>query len=272
MIGADLVTRDLLQDFEWFADREEATTQSLARLAERIASGQAPKNPAEFEARNFARRYARFRARYSAGVALETIAPEVRWLLDRVGGRPIGLRVALEVGSLGLLFGVVDGEEDLQTIFPGTQSLYETQADYHSITDWVLGVESRPEGYGSPEQEKGPQSIWKVIDPARAGELSAAKSALETFVNEQWIPEHLNGLPLDPQHHTFHGEWCWVGALAAVRYGIDDSALVGTAHWPSDLVAAARAGTVFPRTSDRDYDAPMLRDWAASRSVGFEWS
>ena len=48
-----------------------------------------------------------------------------------------------------------------------------------------------------------------------------------------------------------------------MRYDIDDSAIVGFNHWPSDLVAAARAGTVFPRTSDRDYDAPMLRDWAA---------
>ena len=259
MTGAVLGMRDLLQDFDWFVGQEDDIISSMARSAKRVASGKLPKKPARFEALNYSFRYARFLARYSAGVELKTLAPEVRWLLDCVDRRSLGSKVTGHVASLGLLFGVVDGEEELQTIFPGRQSLYEDQAPYHSITDWVLGVESRPEPYA--ENEKGLVSLRNVIEIAESGDARKAFFALNEFVTGDWLFELRDGVPLDPQNHNYCGEWSWEGALTAVRYDIDDSALVGFAHWPSDLVAATRAGTVFPRTSDRDYDAPMLRDW-----------
>jgi len=123
-------------------------------------------------------------------------------------------------------------------------------------------MDSRPEPYF--EHEVGPSSIWKVIDAADSGDVDAARMALEKFVTSEWLPESLDGLPFDPNHWTFFGLWCWVGALAAVRYEIDDVNLLGSPHWPGDVVAAARAGTVFARTSDRDYEAPMLGAESAS--------
>ena len=263
MIGAVFGMRDLLRDFEWFAHREQEFAAALARGDERFAAGKfAPERKAIAEASQFGGRYQQTVLRYSAGVALEALAPEVRWWLDRVDGRPLGTLAAGRMAALGLLFGVVDGDGEVREIFSGEQNLYETEAPYHRVTDWVLGVESRPVPYA--ENEKGPVSLLHVIETAESGDARNAFFALNEFVTGTWLFELRDGVPLDPQHPKYRGEWCWEGALAAVRYDIDDSALVGTAHWPSDLVAAARAGTVFPRTSDRDYDAPMLRDWAAS--------
>ena len=256
--------RDRLQDFEWFVEQEQVLAASVAKLYERIALGKIPSDRMEIaESLQFGKRYHQVVVRYSAGVALEVLATEVRRLLDRVNGRPVNRQVAYQVSALGLLFGVVDGEEELQEIFSAGHNFDEDQdrAPYHSITDWVLGVESRPVPYA--ENEMGPVSIHNMIKVAESGDARTAFLALNEFFTQDWFFELRDGVPLDSQHPKYRGYWCWEGALAAVRYDIDDSAIVGFNHWPSDLVAAARAGTVFPRTSDRDYDAPMLRDWAA---------
>jgi len=114
--------RDLLQGFDWFVEQEKELDIGLVRSAKAIESGQTPADRVErVQIKKFGERFHRVSARYSAGVELAALAPEVRWLLDRVNGRPVGSKLIWHLGSLGLLLGVVGGEAELRDLFPGVQ-------------------------------------------------------------------------------------------------------------------------------------------------------